>query len=192
MIWGCFSWSGLGTASQQSSWMDWMTRLSHQWIFPSLTTRAMPRFIGALVVKVWSMRTHECHGAWGIIFHMNWTTESWLYPIRSLWNMQEKTEEMVPLSCHQYKISDKNKARHSKVMHTALCVCRKLADRCLWLCAPPLSSPVITLTRLPWVIIGDNKAPDTAYWAWFATMAAALPWHSSNLSREQLEGSRPS
>ena len=30
MIWGCFSWSGLGTASQQSSWMSWMTRLSHQ------------------------------------------------------------------------------------------------------------------------------------------------------------------
>ena len=33
MIWGCFSWSGLGTASQQSSWMYWINRLSHQWIF---------------------------------------------------------------------------------------------------------------------------------------------------------------
>ena len=28
MIWDCFSWSGLGTASQQSSWMYWITRLS--------------------------------------------------------------------------------------------------------------------------------------------------------------------
>ena len=49
--WGCFSWSGLGTASQQSSWMYWMTRLSHQWIFSSLMAQAysrttMPRFIG--------------------------------------------------------------------------------------------------------------------------------------------------
>ena len=35
MIWGCFSWSGLGIANQQSSWMYWMTRLSHQWIFSS-------------------------------------------------------------------------------------------------------------------------------------------------------------
>ena len=60
MIWGCFSWSGLGTASQQSSWMYWMTRLSHQWIF------FFPDGLGifqdnnskihlALVVKEWSM-----------------------------------------------------------------------------------------------------------------------------------------
>ena len=27
MIWGCFSRSGLGTASQQSSWMYWMTNV---------------------------------------------------------------------------------------------------------------------------------------------------------------------
>ena len=33
MIWACFSWSDLSTASQQSSWMHWMTRLSHQCIF---------------------------------------------------------------------------------------------------------------------------------------------------------------
>ena len=32
MIWGFFSWSGLGTPIQHRSWMYWMTRLSHQWI----------------------------------------------------------------------------------------------------------------------------------------------------------------
>ena len=69
MIWGCFSWSGLGTASQQSSWMYCMTRIYHQRIFYFLMARAysritMPRFIGLQ----WSMRTHECLGAWGVIF----------------------------------------------------------------------------------------------------------------------------
>ena len=33
MIWGCFSWSDLGTTIHQSSWIYWMTRLSHQCIF---------------------------------------------------------------------------------------------------------------------------------------------------------------
>ena len=63
----------------------------------------------ALVVKEWSMRTHECQGAWGVIFtHELATTESWLYPIKSIWGVLEKTEGMVWLSCHQYKISVKN------------------------------------------------------------------------------------
>ena len=63
----------------------------------------------ALVVKEWSMRTHECQGAWGVIFtHELATTESWLYPIKSLWDVLEKTEGMVRLSCHQYKILAKN------------------------------------------------------------------------------------
>ena len=63
----------------------------------------------ALVVKEWSMRTHECQGAWGVIFTLELaTTESWLYPIKSLWDVLEKTEGVVWLPCHQYKISVKN------------------------------------------------------------------------------------
>ena len=85
MIWSCFSWSSLGTASQQSSWKYWMTRLSHQLIFSSLMDRA-------LVLKEWSMNTHECQGAWVIFPHDLATTESWLYPITSLWDVLEKTE----------------------------------------------------------------------------------------------------
>ena len=52
LLWsGVACWSGLGTASQQSSWMYWMARLSHQWIFSSLmaqaySRRTMLRFIG--------------------------------------------------------------------------------------------------------------------------------------------------
>ena len=53
----------------------------------------------ALVVKKWSMRTHECQGAWGVIFaHECAKTESWLYPIKSLWDVLEKTEGMVQSS----------------------------------------------------------------------------------------------
>ena len=112
MIWGCFSWSGLGTASQQSSWMYWMTRLSHQWIFTYLITRAysratMPQIHWSLVMKEWSMRTHEGQGVWKVIFtHELAITESWLYS--SIWDVLENTEGMGQLSCHQCKISAKN------------------------------------------------------------------------------------
>ena len=62
----------------------------------------------AVFVKEWNMRTHECKGARGVIFtHELATIESWLYPIKSLWDVLEKTEGMVD-SCHQYKISAKN------------------------------------------------------------------------------------
>ncbi len=62
MIWGCCSWSGLGSATyvpkewgQLTTWIYWMTRLFHQWIFSSLMARAyskmtMPGFIG---LKLW-------------------------------------------------------------------------------------------------------------------------------------------
>ena len=111
MIWGCFSWSGLGIASQQSSWMYWMTRLSHQWIFSSLMAWAysmttMSRFIR---LKRVSMRTHECLGSMRSHFH------TWIghqspdfNPIKSLWDVLEKTEGMVRLSCHQYKMIPTN------------------------------------------------------------------------------------
>ena len=98
MIWGCFSWSGLGTASQQSSWMYWMTRLSHQWIFffpdgSGIFQEYNAKIHQALVLKEWSMRTHECQGAQGVIFtHELATTESWLYPIKIIWDVLKKTE----------------------------------------------------------------------------------------------------
>ena len=101
MIWGCFSWSGLGTASQQSSWMYWMTRLSHQWIFffpdgSGIFQDDNAKIHRARVVEEWNMNTHKCQGAKGVIFtHELATTESWLYPIKSLWDVLEKTEGMV-------------------------------------------------------------------------------------------------
>ena len=64
MIWGWSSWSGLGTASQQSSWMYWMTRLSLQFVFffpdgSGIFQNNNAKIHRALVVKEWSMRTHE-------------------------------------------------------------------------------------------------------------------------------------
>ena len=47
MIWGCFSWSGLGTASERSSWMYRMTRLSHRWIF------FLPWWLGHIPDQQW-------------------------------------------------------------------------------------------------------------------------------------------
>ena len=88
---GFFSWSSLGTASQQSSWMYWMTRLSHQLIFSSLMARAysrttMPRFIGLQLWKsvAWghmSVREHE-----ESFSHMNWPPQCPDFnPIQSIW-----------------------------------------------------------------------------------------------------------
>ena len=111
-LWFFFSWSGLGTASQRSSWMYWMTKLNDQWIFffpDGIFQDDNAKIYQALVVKEWSMRTHECQGARGVIFtHELATTESWLFPINSLCDVLGKTEGMVRLSFHQDKISAKN------------------------------------------------------------------------------------
>ena len=60
MLWSgvSFSWSGLGTASQQSSWMYWMTRLSHQWIFSSLIARVFSRTTMPRCIRVWDALLH--------------------------------------------------------------------------------------------------------------------------------------
>ena len=59
----------------------------------------MPRFIG---LQLWKS------GAWGhmsVIFsHELATTESWLYPHWKYLGLKEKTEGMVQLSCHRWKI----------------------------------------------------------------------------------------
>ena len=109
MIWGCFGWSGLGAAIQPSSWMYWMTRLSHQWIFffpngSGVSQDDNAKIHRALVVKERSMWTHECQGEHEESFSQELTTtESCLYPINSLWDVLEKTKEgMVCLSCQQY------------------------------------------------------------------------------------------
>ena len=64
----------------------------------------------ALVVKEWGAWGHmSVRGAWRVIFtHELATTESWLHPIKRLRDVLEKTAGMVQLSCHQFKISDKN------------------------------------------------------------------------------------
>ena len=82
MIWGCCSRSGLGSATlcaqkwgQLTTWIYWMTRLFHQWIFSALMAQAytkmtMPGFIGSNCERV-------VQEAWDIIFtHGLSTTES--------------------------------------------------------------------------------------------------------------------
>ena len=89
LLW-CFSWSGLGTASQRRvpECTEWPGYLIN-WIFffpdgSGIFQDDNAKIQRALVVKEWSMRTHECQGAWGVIFtHELATTESWLYPIKS-------------------------------------------------------------------------------------------------------------
>ena len=85
MIWGCFSWSG----SRHSKSAEFLNVLNDQ-VIPSMDL-FFPDGSGifqddnakihrALVVKEWSMRTHECQGARGV---------------KSLWDVLEKTEGMV-------------------------------------------------------------------------------------------------
>ena len=93
MIWGCFSW--------YSKLAEFINVLNDQ-VIPSINV-FFPDGLGifqddnakihwALVVKEWSTRTQECQGAWWVIFtHELATSESWLYPIKSLWVVQEKT-----------------------------------------------------------------------------------------------------
>ena len=97
----------LGTASQQSSGMYWMIRFMPSMdFFPPDGSGIFQDDNGkihqALVVKERSMRTHEYQGTWGVIFiHEFATRESCLYPIKSLWDVLEKTEGMVWLSSIQ-------------------------------------------------------------------------------------------
>ena len=51
MIWGCFRWSGLGTASQQSSWMSWMTKIFSSPMARAYSRMTIPRFIGLSLWK---------------------------------------------------------------------------------------------------------------------------------------------
>ena len=64
MIWGCFSWSGLNALNDQ-------VIPSMDVFFPDgsgLFQDDNAKIRQALVVKEWSMRTHECQGARGAIF----------------------------------------------------------------------------------------------------------------------------
>ena len=89
----------------------------------------------ALVVKEWSMRTCECQEAWGVRFtHGLATTKPWLYPIKSLWDVLEKTEGMVWPSCHQYKISAKNVCNSG--WKYILCHCIRLSKQYHSKCTP--------------------------------------------------------
>ena len=56
----------------------------------------------ALVVEEWSMRTHACQGIMRSHF------QTWLYPIKGIWDVLENTEEKDRLSCHQDQISAKD------------------------------------------------------------------------------------
>ena len=92
--------------------MYWMTRLSHQWIFfLSWWLRHIP---GTTMPKLcFCCETVENEDTWVLgsmrsNFHELATTESRFCPIKGLWDVLEKTEGMVRLSCHQYKISAKN------------------------------------------------------------------------------------
>ena len=74
LIWGCFSCSGLGTRVPEcTECTEW----------PGYPINGVQDDNGkthwALVVKEWSMNTHECQGAWGVIFTYELaTTEFWL------------------------------------------------------------------------------------------------------------------
>ena len=57
-----------------------------------------------LVVEEWSMRSVREHEE--SFSHMNWPVLT--LPIKSLWDVLEKTEGMGRLSCQQYKILAKN------------------------------------------------------------------------------------
>ena len=78
-----------------------MTRLSHQWIFffpdgSGIFQDDNAKIHRALVVKEWSMRTHECQGAEESFSHMNWPPQGPDFnPIESLWDVLENTEGMV-------------------------------------------------------------------------------------------------
>ena len=118
MIWGCCSWSALGSATlcpkewgQLTTWIYWMNRLFHQWIFFSslmawaYSKMTMPGFIGA---KLWkngsgSMRDH--FHTW--IGHHRVQT---LTPLRIFGMCWRRLCAVVWLSHYQYKILVKNTA----------------------------------------------------------------------------------
>ena len=79
MIWVCFSWSGLGTAKAA----EFLNALNDQVIpsmdffFPdgsSIFQDNNAKIHRALAVKEWSVRTHECQGARGVIFTQDLAT----------------------------------------------------------------------------------------------------------------------
>ena len=109
MIWSCFSWSGLGTASQQSSWMYWMTRLFFlTWWLGPIPGQQCQDSSGSSCDRVehedtWVSGSTRSHFHKWIGHHRVLTLT-----LERLWHVLEKTEGIVWLSCHQYKISAKN------------------------------------------------------------------------------------
>ncbi len=94
---------------QLTTWIYWMTRLFHQWIYSSLMARAyskttMPEFIRLKLGKSGSGSMRHHFHTW--IGHQ--CPESDLNPIENLWDVLEKTLPVVRLSHHQYKIYAKN------------------------------------------------------------------------------------
>ena len=71
MIWGCFSWSGLSTASQFLNILNDQVIPSMYFFFPDgsgIFQDDNAKINLALVVKEWSTGTNVCQGAWGVIF----------------------------------------------------------------------------------------------------------------------------
>ena len=68
MIWGCCSWSGQQRYEpkewgQLTTWIYWMIRLFHQWIFSSLMAWASSKMLRLIRPKLWVVQ-----GAWDVIF----------------------------------------------------------------------------------------------------------------------------
>ena len=100
--------SNIMCPKNEVSWLYWMTRLFHQWIFSSLVAQAYSKMtmLGFIGLKLWksgsgSMRHHV--DAW--IVHQRVQT---LTPLRIFGTWWRRLCTVVWLSHHQYKILVKN------------------------------------------------------------------------------------